>query len=139
MIWLKMQSNVKIQQPSTQPVTHLPKGLPLHPSIYFSYLYGTSLHDALYSCGRVTSFDTSEDQVSLESRVKVLINKIESMPNKNWRSEYSDVVFEIADLMAFTKDLEVYFEMCSNGLKARRENMVIESSGCDSAKSLKLS
>ena len=97
MIWLKMQSNVKIQQPSTQPVTHLPKGLPLHPSIYFSLLYGTSLHDALYSCGRVTSFDTSEDQVSLESRVKVLINKIESMPNKNWRSEYSDVVFEIAD------------------------------------------
>ena len=55
------------------------------------------------------------------------------MPNKNWRSEYSDVVFEIADLMAFTEDQEVYFEI------ALRENMVIESSGCDSAKSLKLS
>ena len=47
-----------------------------------------------------------------------MINRIESMPNKNWRSEYSDVVFEIADLMAFTEDQEVYFEMCSNGLKA---------------------
>ena len=68
-----------------------------------------------------------------------MINRIESMPNKNWRSEYSDVVFEIADLMAFTEDQEVYFEMCSSGLKALRENMVIESSGCDSAKSLKLS
>ena len=93
-------ADVKIQQPSTRPVTHLPKGLPLHPSIYFSYLYGTALHDALYSCGRVSS---SEDQVSLDLRAKVLINKIESMPNKNWRSEYSDAVFEIADLMASRK------------------------------------
>ena len=124
---LPVIADVKIQQPSTRPVTHLPKGLPLHPSIYFSYLYGTSLHDALYSCGRVSSSDTSEDQVSLDSRAQVLINKIESMPNKNWRIEYSDVVFEIADLMAFTEDLEVYFEMCSNGLRAIRENMVIES------------
>ena len=49
------------------------------------------------------------------------------MPNKNWRIEYSDVVFEIADLMAFTEDKEIYFEMCSNGLRAIRENMAIES------------
>ena len=121
---LPVIADVKIQQPSTRPVTHLPKGLPLHPSIYFSYLYGTSLHDALYSCGRVSS---SEDQVSLDLRAKVLINKIESMPNKNWRSEHPDVVFEITDLRAFTEDLEVYFEMCSNGLRAIRENMAIES------------
>ena len=77
-----------------------------------------------------SSSDTSEDQVSLKSRAKALIHKIESMPNKNWRSEYSDVVFEIADLMASTEDQEVCVEMCRNGLKALRENMVIESSGC---------
>ena len=115
---LPVIADVKIQQPSTRPVTHLPKGLPLHPSIYFSYLYGTALHDALYSCGRVSS---SEDQVSLDSRAKILINKIESMPTKNWRSEYSGIVFQIADLMAFTEDKEIYFEMCSNGLKVLRE------------------
>ena len=57
-----------------------------------------------------------------------MIHKIESMPNKNWRSEYSDVVFEISDLMTFPEDQEVYFEMYSNGLKTLRENMVIERS-----------
>mmetsp|Transcript_3247 Transcript_3247/g.4436 ORF Transcript_3247/g.4436 Transcript_3247/m.4436 type:complete len:537 (+) Transcript_3247:120-1730(+) len=61
--------------------------------------------------GRKDGFNSEE----LQQRAQMLIQKIESMPDKNWRHGYSSIVYEISVLMGYASG-DVALSMARSGI-----------------------